>query len=79
MIFTIKKKNEKKFQAKVVFNNPIVAPVNTKEVYGKLIVRNTINGNIEYPLYSREEIDKAGFFKKITTAISYLVFGGYAE
>ena len=79
MIFTIKKENDNKLQAKLVFNNPIVAPVSTKEAYGKLIVTNTINGNIEYPLYSREEINKAGFFKKITTSISYLVFGGYAE
>ena len=39
----------------------------------------TVKGDIEYPLYSREVIDKAGFFKKITTAISYLIFGGYAE
>ena len=79
IIFTIKKENKKKFDAKVIFNNPIIAPINTKTVYGKIVISNTIKGNIEYPLYSREEISKAGFFKKITTAISYLIFGGYAE
>ena len=79
MIFTIRKEDQKKFQAKITFKNPIVAPVNTEKIYGKLSVSNTINGTIEYPLYSREEIDKAGFFKKITTSISYLIFGGYAE
>ena len=79
IIFTIKKEDKEKFEAKVIFDNPIIAPINTKTVYGKLIINNTIKGDIEYPLYSREQISKAGFFRKITTAISYLVFGGYAE
>ena len=79
IIFTIKKENKKIFDAKVIFNNPIIAPINTKTVYGKIVISNTIKGNIEYPLYSREEINKAGFIKKISTEISYLIFGGYAE
>ena len=79
ILFTIKKENKKKYKAKVVFNNPIVAPIDLKTVYGKLIITDTTEGTIEYPLYAKEEIKKAGFFRKITTAISYLVFGGYAE
>ena len=79
VLFTIKKANKKKFNAKVIFNNPIVAPINKNTSYGKLIITDTIEGTIEYPLFSKEEIDKAGFFKKITTAFSYLIFGGYAE
>ena len=79
VLFTIKKIHKKKFNAKVIFNNPIVAPINKNTSYGKLIITDTIEGTIEYPLFSKEEIDKAGFFKKITTAFSYLIFGGYAE
>ena len=79
VLFTIKKVNKKKFNAKVIFNNPIVAPINKNTSYGKLIITDTLKGTIEYPLYSKEEIDKAGFFKKITTAFSYLIFGGYAN
>lgn len=79
ILFTVSKNNKDKFKAKVVFSNPIVAPVKTDKVYGKLVIDNTVKGIIEYPLYSRENISKAGFFKKITTAISYLIFGGYAE
>jgi len=77
--FTIKKENKKKYTAKVIFNNPIVAPINLNTSYGKVVITDTVKGVIEYPLYAREEINKAGFFKKITTAISYLIFGGYAE
>ncbi|MDC3024071.1 D-alanyl-D-alanine carboxypeptidase [Alphaproteobacteria bacterium] len=79
ILFTIKKEKKKKFTAKVVFNNPIIAPINLNTSYGKVIVTDTVKGTIEYPLYSKEEIDKAGFFKKITTALSYVIFGGYAE
>ena len=77
--FTIKKVNKKKYTAKVIFNNPIVAPINLNDSYGKVVITDTVKGVESYPLYAREEINKAGFFKKITTAISYLVFGGYAE
>tara|TARA_B100001989_G_scaffold80128_1_gene55387 strand:+ start:78 stop:1217 length:1140 start_codon:yes stop_codon:yes gene_type:complete len=79
IFFTIKKENKNKVLAKVVFNNPIVAPIDLNTAYGKVIVSDTLKGTIEYPLYAREEIYKAGFFKKITTALSYLIFGGYAE
>ena len=79
IIFTVKKENRKNFQAKVIFDNPVVAPINTETAYGKLVVGNTTNGVLEYPLYSKEIIEKAGFFKKITNSLSYLIFGGYAE
>jgi len=79
IIFTVKKENRKNFQAKVIFDNPVVAPINTETAYGKLVVGNTTNGLLEYPLYSKEIIEKAGFFKKITNSLSYLIFGGYAE
>ena len=37
IIFTVKKENRKNFQAKVIFDNPVVAPINTETVYGKLV------------------------------------------
>ena len=79
IFFTIKKEDKKKYTAKVVFNNPIVAPIDLNTAYGKVIITDTVKGKIEYPLYSKEIINKAGFFKKITTALSYIIFGGYAE
>ncbi len=79
IVFTIKKEDLKKYDAKIVFTNPIVAPISTNQVYGKVLINNTVNGEIEYPLYAIEKIEKAGFLKKITTSLSYLIFGGYAE
>ena len=77
--FTLQKKNINNYSAKVVYNNPISAPINQNTEYGKLIIENTFKGTLEYPLYAREQIKKAGVFKKISSAFSFFIFGGYAE
>ena len=77
-MFTLSKKNKNKYQAKVVLESPIKAPITKDAIYGKLIISDTVNGNIEYPLIAREDIKKAGMFRKISSAFSYLIFGGYA-
>ena len=69
----------KRFQAKIVYNTPIPAPIKKNTEYAKLIITDTLKGDIEYPLYAKEEFGKAGFFKKLSSAFSYLVFGGYAD
>ena len=79
ILFTLQKKNKKKFQAKVILNSPIQAPISKDETYGKIIISDTINGNIEYSLVAKENIKKAGIFRKISSAFSYLIFGGYAD
>ena len=77
--FTLQKKNINNYAAKVVYNNPIPAPIYSNTVYGKLIIKNTFKGDLVYPLYAKENIKKAGAFKKISSAISFFLFGGYAE
>ncbi len=77
--FTLKKKNLKKYTAKVVYNSPIQAPIEKNKEYAKILITNTISGKIEYPLYAKENIKKAGVFKKLSSALSYFIFGGYAE
>ena len=77
--FTLHKKNISNYSATVVYNNPIAAPISVNTQYGKLIIKNTFKGDITYPLYAKKNIKKAGIFKKISSAFSYFVFGGYAK
>ena len=77
--FTLHKKNINNYSATVEYNNPIPAPITTDTQYGKLIIKNTFKGDLIYPLYAKENIKKAGVFKKISSAFSYFIFGGYAE
>ncbi len=79
IIFTVKRKDAKNFKAKVVYDSPIPAPIYKDTKYADLVVSGTISGDIIYPLYAKENIDKAGIFKKISSAVGYLIFGGYAE
>ena len=77
--FTLQKKNITNYTAKVVYNNPIPAPIKANTEYGKLIIQNTFKGDLVYPLYAKEKVEKAGIFKKISSALSFFIFGGYAE
>ncbi len=77
--FTLNKRNINNYTAKVIYNNPLAAPINTDTEYGKLIIQNTFKGDLEYPLYAKESIKKAGIFKKISSSLSFFIFGGYAE
>ncbi len=77
--FTLHKKNINNYSATVVYDNPIAAPIKTNTQYGKLIIKNTYKGILTYPLYAKENIKKAGIFKKVSSAFSYFLFGGYAE
>ena len=65
MNFTLHKRNINNYSAKVIYNNQLPAPINTDTEYGKLIIQNTFNGDLEYPLYAKESIKKAGVFKNI--------------
>ena len=79
IIFTLHKKYIDNYSAKVIYNNPIPAPIDSNSQYGTLIITNTLNGEVEYPLYAKESIKKAGVFKKISSALGYFIFGGYAN
>ena len=79
IVLTVKRKNIKDFKAKVIYDSPIPAPIYKDREYAKLVISNTVKGNLVYPLFAKEEIEKAGIFKKISSAISYIIFGGYAE
>ena len=79
VLFTIKRENLKNYSAKLVYSNPISAPVIRDKEYARLIISKTINKEKSYPLYSKDDVKKAGIFRKITSAFSYLLFGGYAE
>ena len=79
VLFTIHRKNLKEFQAIVSYNSPIPAPIEENVEYAKLVITNTANGNLEYSLFAKNKIEKAGVLQKLTSALSYLIFGGYAE
>ena len=71
--------HKKTIDKNIIFSDIGCFTIKNDKIYGRLVINNTVRGDIEYPLYSEEEIEKAGFFKKITSALSFIIFGGNAE
>lgn len=67
---------KKDVQVQTVYDRPLNAPLEAGQVVGKVIVTApTLEAPIEIPLITAVEVKKAGFFKRITASISYLIWG----
>ncbi len=72
---TINKKNIRNLKFSIVYNGPIVAPVQTNEKIADLIVYNKDEIIKKLPLYAAEDLKKVNFFKSLFTSINYLIWG----
>ena len=63
-------------KAEVVYKTPLAAPIKKDDILANVIITLPDQRQKEYQLYAAEDLDKAGFFKRIKTAFNYLVFGG---
>ena len=79
IVVTVPKKHLNSLNIKIVYDSPIPAPINKKDSYATLIIENTSEGTLNYPLYSNREVKKAGPLRKIFSALGYFIFGAYAE
>lgn len=66
----------KDIKVQAVYDSPLNAPLAAGHVVGKAIITApTLETPLEVPLVTAVEIKKAGFFKRITASISYLIWG----
>lgn len=66
----------KDIQVHVVYDSPLNAPLPAGHIVGKAtITAPTLEIPLEVPLITAIEVKKAGFFKRITASISYLIWG----
>ena len=59
--------------AKILFNEPIIAPVKKNQVIGKLILFNDKEEILNSNLISGENIEKNNFFGRTLQKIEYLI------
>ena len=62
-------------QAKIVYDNPVAAPIQAGQVLGKVTMSAPGVTPVEVPLVASEGVDKLGFGGRMTAAVNYLVFG----
>lgn len=67
---------KKDVQMQTIYERPLNAPLTAGQVVGKVVVTApTLEAPVEVPLVTAVEVKKAGFFKRITASISYLIWG----
>ncbi len=73
---TVPELGAKDIKVQTVYDTPLNAPLPAGQVVGKAIITApTFETPLEVPLITAVEVKKAGFFKKIKTSISYLIWG----
>ena len=66
---------QREMKVKVIWNEPISAPVKKDTVLGSLSIEIPNKESLSYQLYARENIQKQGFLKRISSTIDYIIWG----
>ncbi len=72
---TLDKKDIRNLKISLVYNGPIVAPVQKDDKVADLIVYNKNDIVKKLPLFAAEDLKKVNFFKSLVTSINYLIWG----
>ena len=72
---TVKKAKLKKFQAKIIYDGPLEAPIEKDEVVAKLVINFDGNQISEHDLLASYKVKKKNIISRILTSINYLIWG----
>lgn len=76
---TMTRKNRRDMQVKLVYNEPIPAPIIKGSPVARLVISAPDMKNIEVPLLAAEDVERPGMFQRVTAAIKYVLFGASAN
>ena len=66
-------RTKRNLNAKILFNEPIIAPVEEDQVIGKLILFNDKEEIMDFNLISGEKIERSNIFGRTIQKIGYLI------
>ncbi len=72
---TLSRAARKSMTVKVVYNEPIPAPIIKGTPVAQLVVEGPEMETVSVPLIATEDVTRPGAFKRLTSAVEYLVFG----
>ena len=75
LTITLPRDGRKNLTVTVIFESPIPAPVHAGEAIAKLVIKTSDTGIMELPLVAGKSVPRAGPFKRISGALSYMLFG----
>ncbi|MCR9213582.1 MAG: D-alanyl-D-alanine carboxypeptidase [Proteobacteria bacterium] len=72
---TMSRQARKSMVVKVVYNEPIPAPIIAGTPVAQLVVEIPESETVSVPLIATEDITRPGLFGRLTSAVEYLIFG----
>lgn len=76
---TMSRKDRRSMQVKLVYNEPIPAPIIKGTPVARLVISAPDMNNIDVPLIAAEDVERPGMFKRVAAAIKYVLFGASAN
>jgi len=76
---TMSRKDRRSMEVKLVYNEPIPAPIIKGSPIARLVITAPEMDMIEVPLLAAENVERPGMFKRVTSAIKYVLFGASAH
>ncbi|WP_206378281.1 D-alanyl-D-alanine carboxypeptidase family protein [Sneathiella limimaris] len=76
---TMSRKDRRSMQVKLVYNEPIPAPIIKGSPVARLVITAPEMETIEVPLLASENIERPGVVKRVMAAIKYVIFGATAN
>lgn len=73
---TMPRRLRPQLQARVIYDNPVAAPVREGQVLGRVVMSAPGIAPVDVPLLASESVDRLGFAGRMGAAVNYLVFGG---
>lgn len=72
---TMPRRMRPQLQAKIIYDNPVAAPIQAGQVLGKVTMSAPGVTPVEVPLVAAEGVDRLGFGGRMGAAVNYLVLG----
>jgi D-alanyl-D-alanine carboxypeptidase (penicillin-binding protein 5/6) len=72
---TMPRKSRRGMTAKVVFREPIPAPIEAGAPIARLVISAPGRKDLEVPLLAGADVKRLGFFGRMVAAVRYLLWG----
>lgn len=79
LYITLPRLEVKDIKMKIVYKSPIPAPIKKGDKIGKVIITAPSIKDIHFPVFAAEDVEKIGFWKRIYSALYYLILGQNPE
>ncbi|NCO03212.1 MAG: D-alanyl-D-alanine carboxypeptidase [Alphaproteobacteria bacterium] len=74
LFFTLPKKNQKDIKISVHYQSPLRAPIQAGKEVATLKISIPDMGDYDYPLYTANDVEQLGFFKRALANAKHLIF-----